>query len=132
LDLCTRLELDRFFEQAVDHERAELPWSRMAALLAINRLCAPVGHTLKHLLKGRPASGSNPSAIVVDDCQPMSPMKAIALLSSLQSADIVLPTTDGRSQDPTTPHYRANRRAKSFTSTTRHQSAGASPVQSRM
>ena len=27
---------------------------------------------------------------------PMSPMKAIALLSTLQSADIVLPTTDGR------------------------------------
>jgi hypothetical protein len=26
----------------------------------------------------------------------MTPMKAIALLSTLQSADIVLPTTDGR------------------------------------
>ena len=26
----------------------------------------------------------------------MSPMKAIALLSTLQSADVVLPTTDGR------------------------------------
>ena len=28
--------------------------------------------------------------------QPLSPMKALTLLSSLQSADIVLPTTDGR------------------------------------
>jgi hypothetical protein len=28
--------------------------------------------------------------------QPLSPMKALALLSTLQSADIVLPTTDGR------------------------------------
>jgi len=32
----------------------------------------------------------------VDNAQPLSPMKALALLSTLQSADIVLPTTDGR------------------------------------
>jgi hypothetical protein len=37
-----------------------------------------------------------PSASGVDNAQPMTPMKAIALLSTLQSADIVLPTTDGR------------------------------------
>jgi hypothetical protein len=30
------------------------------------------------------------------EVQPLSPMKALALLSTLQSADIVLPTTDGR------------------------------------
>ena len=41
LELWKRLELDRFFEQAVDNESADVPWSRMAALLAINRLCAP-------------------------------------------------------------------------------------------
>src|SRR6267154_2743733 len=41
LDLWKRLELDRFFAQAVDHEPADVPWSRVAALLAINRLCAP-------------------------------------------------------------------------------------------
>src|SRR5271156_4268037 len=41
LELWKRLELDRFFEQAVDGECAEVPWSRVAALLAINRLCAP-------------------------------------------------------------------------------------------
>jgi len=32
----------------------------------------------------------------VENAQPMTPMRAIALLSTLQSADIVLPTTDGR------------------------------------
>src|SRR6202521_2389211 len=52
--------------------------------------------TLKHLLKRRPAIVPKPSASGVDDVQPMTPMKAIALLSTLQSADIVLPTTDGR------------------------------------
>src|SRR5436305_3091134 len=41
LELWKRLELDRFFEQAVDGGPADVPWSRMAALLAINRLCAP-------------------------------------------------------------------------------------------
>src|SRR5450432_1843301 len=41
LELWKRLELDRFFEQAVDQEAADVPWSRVAALLAINRLCAP-------------------------------------------------------------------------------------------
>jgi transposase len=52
--------------------------------------------TLKHLLKRRPVTVPKPSASGVDDAQPMSPMRAIALLSTLQSADIVLPTTDGR------------------------------------
>ncbi len=41
LDLWKRLELDRFFERAMDDELADVPWSRVAALLAINRLCAP-------------------------------------------------------------------------------------------
>src|ERR1700758_3783545 len=41
LELWRRLELDGFFEQAVDHDPADVPWSRVAALLAINRLCAP-------------------------------------------------------------------------------------------
>ena len=52
--------------------------------------------TLKHLLKRRPAIPPQPSASGVENAQPMSPMKALALLSTLQSADIVLPTTDGR------------------------------------
>ena len=52
--------------------------------------------TLKHVLKRRPAIVPKPSDSGVDNAQPMSPMKALALLSTLQSADIVLPTTDGR------------------------------------
>ena len=52
--------------------------------------------TLKHLLKRRPAIVTKPSASGVDNAQPLSPMRALALLSTLQSADIVLPTTDGR------------------------------------
>jgi transposase len=41
LELWKRLELDRFFEQTVDDQPADVPWSRVVALLAINRLCAP-------------------------------------------------------------------------------------------
>src|ERR1700733_15011293 len=40
-ELWKRLGLDGFFEQAVDEEAVEVPWSRVAAVLAINRLCAP-------------------------------------------------------------------------------------------
>jgi transposase len=52
--------------------------------------------TLKHLLQRRPAIVPQPSVSGGDIAQPFSPMKALALLSTLQSADIVLPTTDGR------------------------------------
>jgi transposase len=43
LELWRRLELDRFWEALLDgpEEAAEVPWSRVAVLLAINRLCAP-------------------------------------------------------------------------------------------
>jgi transposase len=43
LELWRRLQLDRFFESAIDHpdDEADVPWSRVAALLAINRLCDP-------------------------------------------------------------------------------------------
>ena len=41
LELWKRLGLDRFFEALLDDESADVPWSRVAALLAINRLCAP-------------------------------------------------------------------------------------------
>jgi len=52
--------------------------------------------TLKHLLKRRPAVAPQTSTSGVHNAQPLSAMKALALLSTLQSADIVLPTTDGR------------------------------------
>lgn len=41
LKLWKRLGLDRFWEALLDAEAADVPWSRVAALLAINRLCAP-------------------------------------------------------------------------------------------
>jgi len=41
LELWKRLELDEFFEQLLDGDRADVPWSRVAAVLGINRLCAP-------------------------------------------------------------------------------------------
>jgi hypothetical protein len=49
--------------------------------------------TLKRLLKRRPPIMPRPSE---RNAQPFSPKKALALLSTLQSADVVLPTTDGR------------------------------------
>jgi transposase len=52
--------------------------------------------TLKHLLKRRAAIVPKPSASGVENAQPFSSMRALSLLSTLQSADIVLPTTDGR------------------------------------
>ena len=52
--------------------------------------------TLKHLLKRRAPMEAKPAVSGVDNAQPISPMKALALLSTLQSADIVLPITDGR------------------------------------
>jgi transposase len=52
--------------------------------------------TLKHLLQRRAPIVPKPSLSGVDNAQPLSPMKALALLSTLQSADIILPTTDGR------------------------------------
>ena len=55
-----------------------------------------LGVTLKHLLKRRPAIVPQPSASGADNAEPLSPAKALALLSTLPSADIVLPTPDGR------------------------------------
>jgi transposase len=51
--------------------------------------------TLKQLLKRRATVIPLPSASGVHNAQPLSAMKALALLSTMQSADIVLPTTDG-------------------------------------
>jgi hypothetical protein len=41
LELWKRLGLDRFYEGLLDEEKAQVGWSRVAAVLAINRLCAP-------------------------------------------------------------------------------------------
>lgn len=41
LELWKHLGLQEFFARHLDQEIADVPWSRVAALLAINRLCAP-------------------------------------------------------------------------------------------
>jgi transposase len=41
LELWRRLGLDRFFEECLEAQEADVPWSRVTAVLAINRLCAP-------------------------------------------------------------------------------------------
>src|SRR5579864_5642609 len=55
LELWKRLELDRFFEEAMDEAVADVPWSRLAALLTINRLCAP-GSELAVEQRGYPST----------------------------------------------------------------------------
>jgi transposase len=40
-ELWRRLKLDEFFARSIDTDAADVPWSRVAAILAINRLCAP-------------------------------------------------------------------------------------------
>jgi hypothetical protein len=53
--------------------------------------------TLKHLLQRPLPKKSHPTiSSGADNAQTISPMRVIALLSTLHSADIVLPTTDGR------------------------------------
>src|SRR5207244_2597258 len=41
LELWKRLGLEQFWEERLDQDRSQVPWSRVAAVLAINRLCAP-------------------------------------------------------------------------------------------
>lgn len=41
LELWKRLQLDDFFARYIDGDSAAVPWSRVAAVLAINRLCEP-------------------------------------------------------------------------------------------
>jgi len=70
--------------------------SRVKAHVLVAFLGYALWITLKHLLKRRPTIVPQPSANGVDNAQTLSPMKALTLLSTLESADIVLPTTDGR------------------------------------
>jgi hypothetical protein len=67
--------------------------------------------TLKHLLQRQPAIVPQLSASDVDHAQPLSAMKALALLSTLQSADIVLPPPpmDARFAYAGSPNRRSNR-----------------------
>jgi hypothetical protein len=69
---------------------------RVKAHIMVAFLGYALGVTLKHLLKRRAAIVPQPSRSGVNHAQPLSAMQALALLSTLQSADLVLPTTDGR------------------------------------
>ena len=69
---------------------------RVKAHVMVAFLGYAVWVTLKHLLKRRPAIVPQPSRSGINNAQPLSVMKALALLSTLQSADIILPTTDGQ------------------------------------
>ena len=70
--------------------------SRVKAHVLVAFLGYALWVTLKHLLQRRPSILPQLSPRGVDNPPPLSPMKALTLLSTLQSADIVLPTTDGR------------------------------------
>ena len=70
--------------------------SRVKAHVMVAFLGYALWVTIKHLLKRRQAITPQASESGVNHAQPLSAMKALALLSTLQSADIVLPTTDGR------------------------------------
>lgn len=88
--------------------------------------------TLKHLLKRRPKIVPEPSRSGVHNAQPLSPMKALALLStSRQSADIVLPHCR-RPRDPPPPRHRTRCRAEISSAATRHQSSRSLSTQSKM
>jgi transposase len=64
--------------------------SRVKAHVLVAFLGYALWVTLKHLLKRPSSTAGQPSM------GEMTPMKALALLSGLHSADIILPTTDGR------------------------------------
>jgi hypothetical protein len=70
--------------------------SRVKAHVMVAFLGYALWVTLKHLLRRRATIEPKPSLSGVENAQPFSPMRALSLLSTLQSADIVLPTTDGR------------------------------------
>src|SRR5271156_2513669 len=49
--LLRRLELDRFLEESLANGREEIPWSTMAMILILSRLCEPSSelHLAEHL-----------------------------------------------------------------------------------
>ncbi len=50
-ELLRRLELDRFLQERLPNRREELPWSAMAMILILGRLCEPSSelHLAEHL-----------------------------------------------------------------------------------
>jgi transposase len=70
--------------------------SRVKAHVMVAFLGYALWVTLKHLLKRSAAIVPQPSKSPGHPAPPLSAAKALHLLSTLHSADIVLPTTDGR------------------------------------
>jgi transposase len=70
--------------------------SRVKAHVLVAFLGYALWVTLKHLLKRRASVIPQSLASGIRKAQPLSPMRVLDLLSTMQSADIVLPTTDGR------------------------------------
>src|SRR5436305_14484184 len=64
--------------------------SRIKAHVMVAFLGYALWVTLKHLLKRRAPIEPKPSLSGVDNAQPFSPMQALSLLSTLQSAELVL------------------------------------------
>ena len=84
---------------------------------------------LKHLLKRRPAIVVRPPASGVDNAQPFSPIKALALL--LYAAERRhRPPHHGWTRDPSPPDHATHGRAEIPPCAARHQPARLSPVQS--
>jgi hypothetical protein len=117
--------LPRAEERAFDSAAVSSKEPRVKAHVMVAFLGYALWVTLKHLLKRRAAVEPKPSVSGVENAQPISPMRTLSLLSTLQSADIVLPTTDGREirlrriTEPTAEQ-------KSLLTPTRHQPAGTS------
>lgn len=70
--------------------------SRVKAHVLVAFLGYALWVTLKHLLRRRAVIAPQPSASGLTHAQPLSAMRALTLLATVQSADIILPTTDGR------------------------------------
>lgn len=95
----------------LDQEPTEVPWARVAALLAINRLCTlsselsirPLFHQLEPRVKAHIlvaflgyATWVMLKYLLRRNRSDPSPPRALAMLTTLQSADMVLSTTDRR------------------------------------
>jgi len=84
---------------------------RVKAHIMVAFLGYALSVTLKHQLKRRPPVVPEPSASGVDNAPPMTPMKAIALLSTLQSARH-RSAHRRRSRNQTAADHRANHRTE--------------------
>ena len=115
-----RTEAEATF-RALKSELSIRPWfhqkePRVKAHVLVAFLGYALWVTLKHLRQRQSGIVPQPSTGGVDNPKPLSPMKALSLLSTLQSADLVL---YGRARDSPAPYYRTHRRTEIPTAPTR-------------